>query len=94
MSWVLIGLLLAGASGWAAGWLLHRRRGPALPDVLQATFGAALCVEVYALTGPLQYGVLEPIAVALVGAWVSVGVAHMTAALIRRLGSGNRSGEA
>jgi uncharacterized membrane protein YeaQ/YmgE (transglycosylase-associated protein family) len=77
----LIGLVLAAAVGWLAGWLLHRRVR-VLPDTLQGVCGAALCMEVYALTGPIQRG--ELLVIAFVGAWVSVGVAHATAVLVSR----------
>lgn len=85
---LLIAILgLAGGVGWGAGWLLHR---PAhvlvLPDVLQGVCGAALALEIYSLTGPFVDGTAEVIAIALVGAWVCVGVSHATAAVLRRLG--------
>jgi uncharacterized membrane protein YeaQ/YmgE (transglycosylase-associated protein family) len=84
---VLIGLILGGAAGWLAGWLLHRRVD-VVPDTLQGVCGAAICMEVYALTGPLKTGDL--ILIALLGGWVSLGVAHTTADLIRGRLSGTR----
>ena len=87
---LLIGLMcLAGAGGWVAGWILHRRRLALLPDVPQGMFGAALCLEVYSLGGPLEHGLGELALVTLVGAWVSVGVAHATVVVIRHLGARN-----
>jgi len=85
---------LAAGVGWGAGRLLHRRRrGVLLVDVLEGVGGAALCLEVYALTGPIEHGLGEVIAVALLGAWVWVGAAHATAALLRRSGSHHDSGQ-
>jgi len=77
----LIGLVLAGVVGWLAGWALHRRID-VLSDTLQGVCGAALCMELYALTGPVKPG--ELLVMALLGAWVSVGVAHQTAELVGR----------
>ena len=53
---LLIGVLFAGGGvGWLAGRLLHQRPlGQAL-DSIQDAAGAALCLEVFALTGPLQW---------------------------------------
>jgi uncharacterized membrane protein YeaQ/YmgE (transglycosylase-associated protein family) len=83
---LLIGLMsLAGTAGWVAGWLLRRHRPPLLPDAPQGMFGAALCLEVYWLGGPLEHGLGELILVTLVGAWVAVGVAHATAVVIQQL---------
>ena len=83
---LLIGLMsLAGASGWVAGSLCTSTWGP-LPDVPQGIFGAALCLEVYWLSGPLEHGLGELLLVTLVGAWVSVGAAHATAVVIQLLG--------
>ena len=77
----LIGILLAGLVGWLAGWLLHHRVD-VLPDALQGVCGAALCIEVFALTGPLDGR--ELLVISIMGAWVSVGAAHATAGLLRR----------
>jgi uncharacterized membrane protein YeaQ/YmgE (transglycosylase-associated protein family) len=84
---VLIGLVLGGVVGWLAGWLLHRRVDVVL-DTLQGVCGAAICMEVYALTGPLKTDDL--LLIALLGAWVSLGVAHATADLIRGRHSNTR----
>lgn len=87
---LLIALLgLAGGVGWGAGRLLHRRQvGVLVPDVLQGVCGAALGIEVYTLTGPLLDGVAEVVVVAVIGAWVAVGAAHLAAVVLRRLGVG------
>jgi hypothetical protein len=87
---VIAGLLLACAVGFAVGWRSHGgRRGLLFVDVLQAVIGAALAVLAYALTGPLQHGALELILVALIGAWVWLGVAHVTTALLTSIGTGH-----
>jgi len=85
---LLIALLGLGAGvGWLAGRLLHRRaNSTVLPDVLQAMCGSALGLEAYGLTGSFAHGLGEMVGVALLGAWVAVGVSHATAALLRRLG--------
>ena len=84
---LLIGVLVAGgAAGWLAGRLLHQRRlGQAL-DSIQGVVGAALCLEVFALTGPVQGGPGELTVLAVLGAWVAVGTSHATAAVMRRAG--------
>lgn len=87
---LLIGFILAGAVGLVVGSLLHGNHKPVLPDALQGVCGAALCLEVYAVTGPLDRSGAELWAVAVIGAWVSVGAAHATAARLRRLNSGPR----
>jgi len=77
--------LPGGGAGWLAGRLLHQRRlGQAL-DSIQGVAGAALCLEVFALTGPLQ-GPGELAVLAVLGAWVAVGTSHATAAVMRRAG--------
>jgi uncharacterized membrane protein YeaQ/YmgE (transglycosylase-associated protein family) len=84
----MLGLVsLAGLAGWVAGLLLHRRSQIVLTDVLQGICGAALCLEVYMATGATHYSPGELISVALVGAWVSVGVAHVAARALRRYGA-------
>jgi uncharacterized membrane protein YeaQ/YmgE (transglycosylase-associated protein family) len=84
----MIGLVsLAGLAGWLAGRLLHRCSQIVLTDVLQGICGAALCLEVYMLTGAAHYSPGELISVALAGAWVSVGVAHAAARVLRRYGA-------
>ena len=92
---VLVMLLaLAGGVGWGVGWLLHRGPvGMLLTDALQGVCGAALGLEVYLLTGPLVDGVGELIAVALLGTWVSLGAAHATAAVLRRLDARDDAGQ-
>ena len=85
---LLLALLGLGAGvGWLAGRLLHRRaNSTVLPDVLQAMCGSALGLEAYGLTGSFAHGLGEMVGVALLGAWVAVGVSRATAALLRRLG--------
>jgi hypothetical protein len=92
---LLIALLgVAGGVGWGAGRLLHRHStGMLLPDILQGMCGAALCLEAYSAAGPLEHGIGEVVTVSLIGAWVWVGVAHATAAVLRRLESGRDSGQ-
>ena len=58
-----------------------------MSDTLQGICGAALALEVYALTGPFRFGFGEVLAVGLLGAWVAVGVAHLAAAVVRHLAS-------
>jgi hypothetical protein len=92
---LVIALLGLGAGvGWVAGRLLHRRAtSTVLPDVLQAMCGSALGLEAYGLTGSFTHGLGEMVGVALVGAWVEVGVSHATAAILRRLGPPPRDDE-
>jgi len=71
---------------WLAGRLLHQRPlGQAL-DSIQGVAGAAFCLEVFALSGPLQGGPGELAVLAVLGAWVAVGTSHATAAVMRRAG--------
>ena len=84
---LLIGVLFAGgAAGWLAGRLLHQRPRGQILDSIQGAAGAALCLEVFALTGPLQGGPSELAVLAVLGAWVAVGTSHATAAVMRRAG--------
>ncbi len=81
------GLLLAGAIGFAGGWRLHGGRPwLLLTDTLQGLIGGALASMAYALTGPLQGGV-ELLLVPLIGAWVWLGVAHLTVAILSWIGA-------
>jgi hypothetical protein len=85
---VLGALLAAGAVGLAAGWQLHAgKTGLLLADVLQSVIGGGSAVLAYLLTGPVQNGALEVVLVALIGAWVWLGVAHATASLLSWIGS-------
>jgi len=85
---VLGALLAAGAVGFAAGWRLHAgKSGLLLADVLQSVIGGGSAVVAYLLTGPIQNGALEVVLVALIGAWVWLGVAHVTAALLSWIGT-------
>jgi hypothetical protein len=80
---------LGGGVGWAAGCLLHRDpRDLLLPDVLQGVCGGILCLEVYVATGQHAPGPVEAVGASLIGALVSVGVSHATAAVLRRFGGG------
>jgi uncharacterized membrane protein YeaQ/YmgE (transglycosylase-associated protein family) len=81
----LVGLVsLAGLAGCLAGLVLQRSPRKLLTDVLQGICGAALCLEMYILSGSPSFRPGELIAVSLVGAWVAVGVAHATAQALRR----------
>ena len=84
---LLIGVLLVdGGAGWLAGLLLHQRPlGQAL-DCIQGVAGAALCLEVFALTGSLKGGPAELAVLGVLGAWVAVGTSHAAAAVMRRAG--------
>ncbi len=88
-----IGLLTLGSTaGWAAGRLL-RRRGPGrVIDSLQGCVGGLLFLEVFALTGPLLGGPGELALLVVFGAWVAVGISHVTAALMRSAGLTGGSG--
>ena len=79
-------LVAGGGAGWLAGRLLQRRRSGQVLDSIQGVAGAALCLEVFALTGPLQGGPSELAVLAVLGAWVAVGTSHATAAVMRRAG--------
>jgi hypothetical protein len=88
---LLVGLLALGCSvGLVAGRLLHQHRYGQVIDTVQGGVGALLCLEAFALTGPLQGGTGELIVLAVLGAWVALGTSHATAALMR--GSGLSSG--
>lgn len=78
--------VLGGGAGWVAGRLLHRTWSGQLLDAVQGAVGAALCVEVFALTGPLPSGRGELAVLAVLGAWVAVGTSHATSALMRYAG--------
>jgi uncharacterized membrane protein YeaQ/YmgE (transglycosylase-associated protein family) len=89
---LVIGLtVLGGGAGWVAGRLLHRHWSGQLLDAVQGAVGATLCVEVFALTGPLPGGSLELAVLAVLGAWVAVGTSHATSALMRHAGLAGRS---
>jgi hypothetical protein len=82
-----IGLLALGSgAGWVAGRLFYRHRAGQVVDSVQGGVGALLCLEAFALSGPLQGGTGELAILAVLGAWVAVGTSHATAALLRRAG--------
>jgi hypothetical protein len=82
-----VGLLALGSgAGWVAGRLLHRKWPGQVVDGVQGGVGALLCLEVFALTGPLEGGTGELVILVVLGAWVAVGTSHATAAVMRRVG--------
>ena len=84
---LLIGVLLAGGgAGWLAGRLLQRRWLGQAIDSVQGGAGAALCLEGFALTGPLPGSPGELALLAMLGAWVAVGASHAVTAVMRRAG--------
>jgi uncharacterized membrane protein YeaQ/YmgE (transglycosylase-associated protein family) len=87
-------LVAGGGAGWLAGRLLQRRRPGQVLDSIQGAAGAALCLEVFALTGSLPGGLGELVVLAMLGAWVAVGTSHAMAAVMHRAGLAGGSDEA
>lgn len=83
----LLLITILGPAGVPAWCCIPAPGACSSPAVVQGVCGAALALEVSTRTGPLVDGIGELTTVAFVGAWTSLGVAHATAAVLRRLRS-------
>jgi len=79
----LTGLCLAAIIGWLAARVFRRAHVEALTDTLESVSAAALAMVAFTLTGHWQAN--DIVVIALIGAWLSVGIVHAMNAVVRRL---------